>query len=75
MAQHTWYVSSLENYHMKVKNFILKLHHSLGTVHHFGILLGARAHFLCPGNSGNQSRQNSTQHGARVELMLALITI
>ena len=64
MAQHTWYVSSLENYHMKVKNFILKLHHSLGIVHHFGMLLGARAHFLCPGNSDNHLMKDGTGHTA-----------
>ena len=49
---------------MEVKNYVLKLHHSLGIVHHFGMLLGARAHFLCPGNSDNHLMKDGTGHTA-----------
>lgn len=67
---------------MEVKNFILKLHHSVGIVHHFGMLLGARTPFLCPGNHGalstkggtvHRADKNSTQRGVRVELMAEMI--
>ena len=49
---------------MEVKNFIPKLHHSVGIVHHFGMLLGARAPFLCPGNHGAHSTKGGTAHRA-----------
>lgn len=64
MVQHNWYMSSLENDHTEVKNFVLKLHPSLALVHHFGMLLGASAHFLCPGNRGAHSMKDGIGHMA-----------